>query len=55
MKKKKKIDMKVLCDKCGKQAPVNKEQSNANWKVFDTKEPCECGGSFHMFFSDNKH
>lgn len=41
------------CNKCGKNAPINKEKSNENWTVYETKEPCECGGRF-VTWADGK-
>ena len=42
--------IKVVCNKCGKKAPVDKEKSNKNWIVHDTSKPCECGGSWKVDF-----
>lgn len=42
----KKLDVTPICDRCGKVAPINEEQSNKNWIVYTVKEPCECGGKF---------
>lgn len=39
------------CNRCGKEAPIDKEKSNGNWIVYKTKEPCECGGKFEINFS----
>lgn len=47
---KKPIDMKPVCDKCGKEAPIDHEMSTAQWKVYRVKEPCECGGCFKPKF-----
>lgn len=33
------------CDKCGKLAQPDKEQSNENWNVYTIRD-CECGGKF---------
>lgn len=41
MKDKKKI--KFVCDKCGKDMPVDEVLSNENWTVCETK--CPCGGT----------
>lgn len=43
-KKKPGIEIILACDKCGKQPPVDTEQSNENWCVYKVSEPCECGG-----------
>jgi hypothetical protein len=45
-----KIKIKVVCDKCGKEAPIDKEKSNSNWRVHDTSKPCECGGAYKVKF-----
>lgn len=37
--------MKVICNKCGKDAPIIKDDSKT-WTVYKTNEPCECGGKF---------
>ncbi len=42
------------CNKCGKEAPRDKEKSNKNWAVFRTKEPCSCGGRFGIDLSKLK-
>lgn len=36
-------DMTPVCKNCGKEAPVNVEMSTKEWKVYVTKNPCECG------------
>lgn len=41
-----KEDCTVVCDKCGKTAPINEKMSTPNWTVYETKKPCECGGRF---------
>ncbi len=33
----------MICEKCGYEPKSNKEKSNKNWEVYDTKCP-ECGG-----------
>lgn len=38
--------MKVICNKCGKEAPKDTEKSTAQWNVYKTDKPCECGGKF---------
>lgn len=40
--KKKQIEIKIICDKCGKDMPKDEEKSNENWHV--AKENCPCGG-----------
>lgn len=34
------------CEKCGKLQPIIKEKSNENWKAYDPKAICECGGKY---------
>ena len=41
-----KIDIKMICDKCGKEAVKDKKDSNKNWEVF--KIDCACGGKFKI-------
>ena len=36
------MDIKVVCEKCGREMPRDDKQSNKNWTVY--KEKCECGG-----------
>ena len=43
-RKKSKPEIVLVCDKCGKQPPVDEEMSNENWVVYKTSNPCECGG-----------
>lgn len=50
MKKKKFEIPPPTCNKCGKEAPIDKKMSNENWTVYKTKEPCECGGEFNIKF-----
>ena len=38
-------EVSLVCEKCGKAPEVKKEESNHNWKVYDTKV-CGCGGKF---------
>lgn len=42
------------CSKCGKVAPIDENMSNKNWKVYKTKEPCECGGVYKISFKSNE-
>lgn len=46
----KKIDMTPICNKRGKEAPIDYEMSTDQWKVYRVKEPCECGGRFKPKF-----
>ena len=44
-----KVNMKnfeLICDKCGRTAPIDEKMSTPAWTVYRAKEPCECGGSF---------
>lgn len=43
-RKKSNIKMVTVCDKCGKQPPVDEDNSNENWVVYKTSTLCECGG-----------
>ena len=36
-------EMKLVCKYCGKEAPIDTEKSNENWKVYKQNEKCECG------------
>lgn len=45
-KKKKYPKMVRYCEKCGALQKPDEKKSNENWKVFDCKEKCECGGKF---------
>lgn len=36
------INVKMICEKCGKEGEIDKEKSNPNWNVYKTK--CKCGG-----------
>lgn len=46
MARKKKKQIKRVCDKCGKPQPIIKEESNENWNVYAPRMKCECGGNF---------
>lgn len=48
-----KIEMKICCEKCGKEKEIDYEKTTKNWKVYkDTfgnfEEECECGGKFKL-------
>ena len=45
-KKKKYPKMVKKKEKCGALQKPDEKKSNENWKVFDCKEKCECGGKF---------
>ena len=36
-------EIKLVCKFCGKEAPIDTEKSNENWKVYKQNEKCECG------------
>ncbi|MBS4538206.1 hypothetical protein GOQ27_07010 [Clostridium sp. D2Q-11] len=42
------MDIRVVCNKCRKEAPIDKEKSNLNWKVYDESKSCKCGGEWKM-------
>lgn len=44
------LDMTPICDKCGVAAPIDEKMSTPNWRVYRTKEPCKCGGTFMSKF-----
>lgn len=50
MAKKLNLDTTVVCNKCGKEAPIDEKMSTPNWIVYRVKEPCECGGEFSPKF-----
>ena len=39
-------EIKMACDRCGKEPPVDKENSNKNWTAYLAKEKCPCGGTY---------
>lgn len=39
------------CEKCGKPQEKDKQKSNNNFSVFNTKEKCNCGGEFKMYMN----
>jgi hypothetical protein len=42
------MKIKVICNKCGKEPPIDKEKSNKNWVVHNTSKPCGCGGNWRV-------
>lgn len=46
--------MTIVCNKCGKPAPMDETISTSNLAVFDLKTPCECGGTFMPKFMADK-
>ena len=49
-KVKEKKTIKMVCNKCGKEQPIDKKQSNKNWKVYMNVKYCKCGGKFEIQF-----
>lgn len=47
----KKPKIKILCSKCNKECPVDKEKSNKNWIVYKNIKTCECGGHYKIKIS----
>ena len=39
-----------VCDKCGKEAPIDKQKSNHSWVVYLPDKKCSCGGSYKFNF-----
>ena len=46
--KKNKIEIKRICDKCGKEQQPDEKLSNENWKVYAANLKCECGGKYTL-------
>jgi len=43
----KKQEIKLICNRCGKEKEIDEEKSNKQWKVYkDFKKRCKCGGVF---------
>lgn len=40
-----KIEIKMICDTCGKEAPIDEEQSTKQWVVYKSGK-CDCGGKY---------
>lgn len=51
MRKKKRLMYPIVCDKCGKNSEIDKENSTENWTVFKMGI-CECGGKFKIDFDN---
>lgn len=43
---KNKMKFIVICDKCGKEAPIDKEKSTTDWIAYKAEEHCDCGGKY---------
>lgn len=52
MGRKSKYEVKPVCKECGKEQNQNKDLSNENWNVYDTKCP-ECGGKIDVSLYEN--
>lgn len=48
------MDMTPVCDRCGKVAPLDEKMSTPEWKAYNVKIPCGCGGKFTPRFLLNK-
>lgn len=47
----KRKEIVVCCSDCGEVAPLDKEKTTDNWKVYDSKSPCiKCGGKIDIKF-----
>ena len=46
--KKPKQEIKMVCDKCGKEMPKDEGNSNENWVAYKPK--CPCGGKLTISF-----
>lgn len=40
------------CIRCGAKQEKDKSKSNGNWKVYDNKVKCKCGGEFGLYLDD---
>lgn len=45
---------RILCEKCGRTAPVDHERSTAEVTVYDLRRPCPCGGRWCTTFDPPK-
>ena len=43
-------DIKLVCDKCGKDVPVDKKKTTENWTYY--KMNCRCGGKGTLKFPE---
>jgi hypothetical protein len=46
-------EIKMICNKCGKEPEIDEKKSNRNWTVYKSGD-CECGGSYHFKISNAK-
>ena len=44
--------IKQICNKCGKEAEIDKEKSNKNWTVYQLN--CKCGGYCELKYENIK-
>ena len=44
------MEFKIICNKCGKEMPIDIEKSNENWTVY--KQICPCGGKAEATYVD---
>lgn len=51
-RKKEKIKISFVCEKCGKKQEPDKNRSTQEWAFYDCHEKCECGGKFLMKFEE---
>ena len=47
-----KLEITMKCDQCDNVPPIDDERSSENWTVYETKESCECGGTFRIHFGN---
>ena len=49
------IISKLVCEKCGKDCPIDKSKTNKNWVVYKINNVCECGHCGYVpVFKNNK-
>ncbi len=53
--KKEMCEIVICCEECGKEPTADETRSNANWTVYNAKEPCECGGKLGIFTQDERN
>lgn len=41
-------ELHVVCNKCGKEAPIDQERSTVLGVAYDTSRPCKCGGEWEV-------
>lgn len=44
----------VVCERCGKSAPIDEEHSNKNWITYKTDKPCKVGDTLYEVFKNHK-